>query len=73
MGVVQKGLRPSMPPGLPPGVVQLLRNCWSRNPDERPSFATLKVRFLPDMRLSPASESSLRSWLLASRHAAAFS
>ena len=44
VGVVQKGLRPSLPASLPPNVAHILRACWSRNPEERPSFAALKVR-----------------------------
>ena len=43
VGVVQKGLRPPIPSGTPQGVTQLLRRCWARSPEDRPSFAALKV------------------------------
>ena len=41
VGVVQKGLRPTMPPGSPPGLNQLVASCWHSNPECRPSFKDL--------------------------------
>lgn len=43
VGVVQKGLRPSIPPSCPPPLAALMRACWHRSPEERPSFSLLKV------------------------------
>eukprot|EP00891_Asterochloris_glomerata_P000437 jgi/Astpho2/437/fgenesh1_pm.00011_%23_16_t len=44
VGVVQKGLRPQIPPNTPPALAELMQECWRRNPQERPSFEQLKAR-----------------------------
>lgn len=44
VGVVQKGLRPPMPPSAPPALAELMQQCWQRKPDDRPSFEEAKVR-----------------------------
>jgi hypothetical protein len=42
VGVVQKGLRPPVPPTCPPPLAELMRACWARDPAARPSFEALK-------------------------------
>lgn len=42
VGVVQKGLRPEIPPTCPPAIADLMRACWTRNPQDRPTFEALK-------------------------------
>lgn len=42
VGVVQKGLRPPLPPNCPPPLADMMRLCWQRDPAVRPSFETLK-------------------------------
>lgn len=44
VGVVQKGLRPPMPPNAPPALAELMQQCWQRKPESRPSFEDAKVR-----------------------------
>ena len=44
VGVVQKGLRPEIPPTCPPAISELMRVCWTRNPQDRPTFEVLKQR-----------------------------
>ena len=43
VGVVQKGLRPVIPPTCPAPLADIMRICWAKNPRDRPSFETLKV------------------------------
>ena len=42
VGVVQKGLRPPIPPTSPPPLADIMRLCWQRDPAVRPSFESLK-------------------------------
>ena len=44
VGVVQKGLRPPIPPNVPPALAELMQQCWQRKPDDRPSFEEAKSR-----------------------------
>ncbi len=44
VGVVQKGLRPTIPSSCPGPLAGVMRECWARNPNERPSFEALKAR-----------------------------
>ncbi|EFN58114.1 hypothetical protein CHLNCDRAFT_142454 [Chlorella variabilis] len=44
VGVVQKGLRPPIPPNCPPPLSDIMRLCWQRDPNVRPSFEQLKVK-----------------------------
>ena len=44
IGVVQKGLRPTIPQDCPPPLANIMRQCWAKNPKDRPSFESLKVR-----------------------------
>uniref|UniRef100_A0A7I4E4F0 non-specific serine/threonine protein kinase n=1 Tax=Physcomitrium patens TaxID=3218 RepID=A0A7I4E4F0_PHYPA len=39
VGVVQKGLRPTIPKNIPPKLVDLLQRCWKTDPSERPEFS----------------------------------
>lgn len=43
IGVVQKGLRPTIPPDCPAPLANIMRQCWAKNPKDRPSFESLKV------------------------------
>jgi Protein tyrosine and serine/threonine kinase len=42
VGVVQKGLRPMLPPGTPQPLANIMGQCWVREPQARPSFESLK-------------------------------
>ena len=42
VGVVQKGLRPPIPPGTPADLAAVMAACWDRDPSSRPSFDELK-------------------------------
>ena len=42
VGVVQKGLRPPIPPGTPADLAAVMAACWDRDPASRPSFDELK-------------------------------
>ena len=46
---VLDGVRPPMPPSMPPKMAQLVRDCWAGDPDARPSFTEIRKR-LKDMR-----------------------
>ncbi|KAF8043375.1 hypothetical protein BT93_A1652 [Corymbia citriodora subsp. variegata] len=41
IGVVQKDLRPSIPKGTNPLLVELLQRCWQRDPKRRPNFSDI--------------------------------
>jgi hypothetical protein len=40
--VLQQGLRPPMPLGVPPAVDALIRRCWDADPLNRPSWKEIK-------------------------------
>ncbi|GFR45868.1 hypothetical protein Agub_g7320 [Astrephomene gubernaculifera] len=44
VGVVQKGLRPGIPPNCPSPLAELMEACWGGNPAARPSFRDLHPR-----------------------------
>ena len=35
VGVVQKGLRPGIPPNCPPAVAEIMEACWDQSPARR--------------------------------------
>lgn len=41
VGVVQKGLRPALPPNCPPQLATIMCSCWDASPLHRPSFKEL--------------------------------
>ncbi|XP_074572426.1 serine/threonine-protein kinase STY46-like [Curcuma longa] len=41
VGVVQKGLRPTIPKDAHPKLAELLEKCWKQNPVERPDFSEI--------------------------------
>ncbi len=41
VGVVQKGLRPSLPEGVHPALARIMARCWDANAAARPDFSTL--------------------------------
>uniref|UniRef100_A0A803LG91 non-specific serine/threonine protein kinase n=1 Tax=Chenopodium quinoa TaxID=63459 RepID=A0A803LG91_CHEQI len=41
VGVVQKGLRPTMPKNCHPKLVELLERCWQQDPRTRPDFSEI--------------------------------
>ncbi|KAI9109712.1 hypothetical protein K1719_019342 [Acacia pycnantha] len=43
VGVVQKGLRPSIPKNAHPRLSELLLRCWQQDPIERPNFSEILV------------------------------
>eukprot|EP00238_Polyblepharides_amylifera_P011568 CAMPEP_0196581798 /NCGR_PEP_ID=MMETSP1081-20130531/35622_1 /TAXON_ID=36882 /ORGANISM="Pyramimonas amylifera, Strain CCMP720" /LENGTH=637 /DNA_ID=CAMNT_0041902153 /DNA_START=111 /DNA_END=2024 /DNA_ORIENTATION=+ len=58
VGVVQKGMRPEIPPECPPDLSQLIRECWEHNPSARPDFSTIVTR-LKDMYSKMKNEGAL--------------
>ncbi len=44
VGVVQKGLRPGVPPACPPALSDIMTACWAQVPSMRPSFRELTPR-----------------------------
>lgn len=44
VGVVQKGLRPGIPPQCPPGLAEVMEACWDASPQHRPTFKALTPR-----------------------------
>lgn len=42
VGVVQKGLRPIIPPNTPGSLAAIMTTCWARDPSQRPSFEELR-------------------------------
>ncbi|CAM9821039.1 unnamed protein product [Pylaiella littoralis] len=46
--VARQGLRPQLPPSAPPALSSLVRRCWHRNPDARPSFPQIRSE-LPEI------------------------
>lgn len=44
VGVVQKGLRPGIPPNCPGPLAEVLEACWAQLPASRPSFRDLTPR-----------------------------
>lgn len=44
VGVVQKGLRPGIPPNCPVPVAELMEACWAGVPTHRPTFRELAPR-----------------------------
>lgn len=43
VGVVQKGLRPTIPKNIHPKLVDLLNRCWKTDPAERPEFSEITL------------------------------
>ncbi|KAK4378190.1 hypothetical protein RND71_000052 [Anisodus tanguticus] len=41
IGVVQKGLRPTIPKHTPPKLAELLETCWQQEPTSRPDFSEI--------------------------------
>ncbi|PAN03680.1 hypothetical protein PAHAL_1G015000 [Panicum hallii] len=41
IGVVQKGIRPTIPKDTHPKLIKLLQKCWHRDPAERPDFSEI--------------------------------
>ncbi|RZS23926.1 hypothetical protein BHM03_00056934 [Ensete ventricosum] len=41
VGVVQKGLRPTIPKNAHPKLAELMENCWQQNPTDRPDFSEI--------------------------------
>ncbi|XP_009588108.1 serine/threonine-protein kinase STY46 isoform X1 [Nicotiana tabacum] len=41
IGVVQKGLRPTIPKHTPPRLAELLETCWQQDPTSRPDFSEI--------------------------------
>jgi tRNA A-37 threonylcarbamoyl transferase component Bud32 len=60
VGVVQKGLRPALPPGTPQPLANIMGQCWVREPQARPSFESLKEQ-LEDILEASRQEDTRRT------------
>ncbi|CAM6027664.1 unnamed protein product [Sphagnum balticum] len=56
VGVVQKGLRPTIPSTTPPKLAELLEHCWATNPVERPDFSAITTTLQEIVKELPAEE-----------------
>ena len=45
IAVMKEGLRPDLPNNIPLDYADLVNDCWAQNPLDRPSFATILLRF----------------------------
>ena len=52
--VAYDGLRPHLAPHLPPELAALVKACWSGNPAERPTFATIVQQLQGILQAIPA-------------------
>ena len=59
VGVVQKGLRPALPPNCPPALAELMLACWDASPAHRPTFKELTPRL--QQLLEEAKEEEARA------------
>ncbi|KAJ1702912.1 hypothetical protein LUZ63_002691 [Rhynchospora breviuscula] len=41
VGLVQKGLRPTIPKNANPEIAKLIKRCWQQDPTKRPDFAEI--------------------------------
>jgi hypothetical protein len=67
VGVVQKGLRPVLPPNCPPQLAAVMSACWDASPLHRPSFKELtpQLQLLLDVvREEESRKSSSKGGLL---------
>ncbi|CAK9178373.1 unnamed protein product [Ilex paraguariensis] len=55
VGVVQKGLRPTIPKHTHPKIVELLEKCWQQDPYLRPEFSEI-IEILQDMAKTVVEE-----------------
>ncbi|KAF3324916.1 serine/threonine-protein kinase HT1-like isoform X1 [Carex littledalei] len=56
VGVVQKGLRPTMPKNANPKLAALIERCWQQDPTERPDFSEI-LEILQQLSKEVAEES----------------
>ncbi|CAK9203622.1 unnamed protein product [Sphagnum troendelagicum] len=56
VGVVQKGLRPTIPSSTPPKLAELLERCWATNSSERPEFSSITTYLQEIVKELPAGE-----------------
>lgn len=74
MGVVNHGLRPTIPEDTPPDVAALIKACWAAVPDQRPCFvdiaAALEGLLGPDMLAPPPPSADRGKAGRANRHSA---
>lgn len=67
VGVVQKGLRPALPPNCPAQLAAVMSACWDASPLHRPSFKELtpQLQLLLDVvREEESRKSSSKGGLL---------
>lgn len=53
---VQSGIRPTVPQSAPAVYVNLMKDCWTTDPDRRPTFSQIVDR-LVDMANAPVDQS----------------
>eukprot|EP00243_Klebsormidium_subtile_P002380 TRINITY_DN14729_c0_g1_i1.p1 TRINITY_DN14729_c0_g1~~TRINITY_DN14729_c0_g1_i1.p1 ORF type:complete len:587 (+),score=127.70 TRINITY_DN14729_c0_g1_i1:492-2252(+) len=58
VGVVQKGLRPTIPKTCHPKLAEVMHRCWSTNPSERPEFSEV-TKLLQEALKSVEEDSDL--------------
>jgi hypothetical protein len=44
LGIINEGLRPTVPRETPAEYAQLMSDCWARNADDRPDFVQIHRR-----------------------------
>ncbi|XP_062163679.1 serine/threonine-protein kinase STY17-like isoform X2 [Alnus glutinosa] len=71
VGVVQKGLRPTIPADTHPKLVELLERCWQQDPSLRPEFSEI-VQILQHMAKMVEDERMDRQKRKSSRRLSAF-
>ncbi|KAF5826901.1 kinase-like domain-containing protein [Dunaliella salina] len=59
VGVVQKGLRPGIPPNCPPVLAELMSAAWDQNPAARPSFRELTPRLAAMLEAAKEEEARM--------------
>ncbi|KAL6629274.1 hypothetical protein ACP70R_029039 [Stipagrostis hirtigluma subsp. patula] len=63
IGVVQKGIRPTIPKDTNPKIAELLQKCWHRDPAERPDFSDI-LEILQRLSKEVGSETKTKSGFL---------
>jgi hypothetical protein len=61
--VVENDLRPVIPAGISVKLTKLMKNCWARNPEDRPTFAEIVKEFRNGIDFPEADSAAVGSYL----------